>query len=78
MSFRSAPDTTMVRPTGTIMAPPTPCSTRIPTSSPTLVLTAQPTDARVKTVIAARKMSRFPRRRVSQPLSGISTARVSR
>ncbi len=74
----SAIDTTIVRPTGTIIAPPAPCSTRMATSSPRLVLAAQPTEASVNTAIAVRNTSRLPNRRVSQPLSGMSTARVSR
>ena len=66
------------RPTGTIIAPPTPCRTRIATSSARLVLSAHPSEASVKTAIAVRKMRRAPNRIVSQPLTGISTASVTR
>jgi len=78
MSSLAAVDSTMFRPTGTIIAPPAPCSTRIATSSPRLVLDAQPTEARVNSAIAVKNTGRFPYRLVSQPDSGISTARVSR
>ena len=66
------------RPTGTIIAPPTPCRTRITTSSARLVLSAQPSDASVKSTIAVRKIRRAPNRIVSQPLTGIRTASVTR
>ena len=78
MSSLAAGDSTMVRPTGTIIAAPAPCSTRIATSIPRFTLAAQPTDARVNSAIAVRNTTRFPYRLVSQPDSGISTARVSR
>ncbi|HEY2550919.1 MAG TPA: hypothetical protein VGI64_10110 [Streptosporangiaceae bacterium] len=39
---------------------------------------AQPTEASVNTTMAARNTTRMPSLRVSQPLSGISTASVSR
>ena len=69
---------TVRRPTGTIIAPPTPWSTLIATSSPRLELAAQPIDESVKMAIAARNTGRAPKRAVSHPLSGISTASVSR
>jgi len=78
MSPLSALDSTIIRPTGTIIAPPAPCSTRIATSMPRFTLAAQPTDARVNSVIAVRNTTRFPYLRVSQPDNGISTASVSR
>src|ERR1700733_5014443 len=77
-SSLAAREITIVRPTGTIIAPPAPCSTRIPTSMPRLTLAAQPIEARVNSAIAVRKITRLPSRRVSQPDSGISTASVSR
>ena len=43
---------TIIRPTGTIIAPPTPWSTRIATSSPKVWLAAQPSEASVNTAIA--------------------------
>jgi hypothetical protein len=60
MSSLAAVDSTMVRPTGTIIAPPAPCSTRMATSMPRLTLAAQPTDARVNSAIAVRKTTRLP------------------
>jgi len=74
----AAVETTMFRPTGTIIAPPTPWSTRMATSSPRLTLAAQPTEAKVNNAIAVRNTGRLPNRLVSQPLSGISRASVSR
>ncbi len=74
----SASATTISRPTGTIIAPPAPWSTRMATSVPRSVAAAQASEARVKTVMAVRKTRRAPKRAVSQPLSGISTASVSR
>jgi hypothetical protein len=78
MSSLAALDSTIIRPTGTIIAPPAPCSTRIATSSPSDPLAAQPMDAPVNSTIAVRNTTRFPSRLVSQPDSGMSTARVSR
>src|SRR5690606_38635444 len=78
MSDFSAVFSTAIRPTGTIIAPPTPCSTRMITSMVRLWLSAQPSEARVKITIADRKTGRVPYRRVSQLLSGISTASVIR
>jgi hypothetical protein len=65
-------------PTGTIMAPPTPCATRMRLSSARLVLAAQRTDATTKIAMAARNTRRAPKRRAIQPLSGMSAASVSR
>ncbi len=70
MSSLAAGDSTIVRPTGTIIAPPAPCSTRIATSMPRLTLAAQPTEARVNSAIAVRNTARFPYRRVSHPDRG--------
>ena len=60
MSSLAAGDSTMVRPTGTIIAPPAPCSTRIAMSIPRFTLAAQPTEASVNTAIAVRNTTRFP------------------
>src|SRR3954467_3135480 len=57
--FSASPKTT-IRPTGTISAPPTPCSTRSATRAPRLELGAQPSDAPVKMAIAARNTRRAP------------------
>ena len=66
------------RPTGTIMAPPAPWSTRITTSSEKLALPAHSSDARVKMTMAARNTLRVPSEATIHPLRGISTARVIR
>ncbi len=68
---------TTSRPTGTISAPPAPWSTRATVSIGRLVATAQPTEARVKIATAVVKIRRAPKRSVSQPLIGMSTATVS-
>jgi hypothetical protein len=78
MSCLSAFMSTVNRPTGTIIAPPTPCRTRSATSSPRLVLVAHSNDATVKITMAARNTFLAPSRAASHPLSGISTASVIR
>jgi hypothetical protein len=65
-------------PTGTIIAPPMPWSTRIATSIGSETLSAHPTDATVNTAIAAMNTGRMPNRSAVQPLAGINTATVSR
>ena len=69
---------TASRPTGTIMAPPTPCRMRIPTSIGSETLSAHPIDARVKIAMAAANTGRAPKRSATHPLAGMSTARVTR
>ena len=66
------------RPTGTIKAPPIPCTTRIATSIGSDTLAAHPTDARVNTAIAAMKTRRVPNRSAIHPLTGMRTATVTR
>ncbi len=53
---------TASRPTGTIIAPPTPCSTRIATSIGSDTLAAHPMDASVNTAMAATNTRRVPNR----------------
>ena len=65
-------------PTGTIIAPPAPWTIRQATSSPRLLLVAHSSDATVKITIAVRNTLRVPNRDTIHPLSGISTARVTR
>ena len=60
MSSLAAGVSTMLRPTGTIIAPPAPCSTRSATSVPRFALAAQPAEAAVNSAIAVRKITRFP------------------
>ena len=68
---------TTSRPTGTIIAPPMPCSTRVPVRLVRSTAAAQPTEARVKIATALKNTRRAPNRSASHPLTGISTARVS-
>ena len=56
----AARSNTTIRPTGTIIAPPAPWSTRIPTSTPKLWLAAQPREASVNTAIADTNTHRYP------------------
>src|SRR6185437_6082619 len=65
-------------PTGTIIAPPSPCRARNTTSSARSPLTAQRTDAPANNTTAASMTRRLPKRWVSQPLSGTNTATDSR
>ena len=65
------------RPTGTIIAPPTPWATRKATSSARLELAAQASDEAVNSAIADRNTGRAPQRAAIQPLRGMSTASVT-
>src|ERR1700754_2803815 len=65
------------RPTGTIIAPPAPCSTRVAVSIGRLVASAHPAEATVNITSAAMNTRRAPKRSASQPLIGMSTASVS-
>ena len=69
---------TASRPTGTIIAPPMPCSTRMPTSIGSDTLAAHPIEAIVKTAIAVMNTRRTPNRSAIHPVAGISTATVTR
>ncbi len=66
-----------MRPTGIIMAPPTPCRTRQATSISRLVDRPHNTEPRVKKPIAEAKTRRVPNRSAIQPLTGMNTARLS-
>ena len=68
----------MMRPTGTIMAPPMPCRARAATSPPSDPADPQATEPMVNTVIASRKMSLAPKRSAIQPLMGMNTVRLRR
>jgi hypothetical protein len=48
------------RPTGTIIAPPAPCSTRVATSIGRSAASAQPAEARVNTAMAVPNTRRAP------------------
>jgi hypothetical protein len=67
---------TVIRPTGTISAPPMPCTTRAAMSTGRSGLAAQASEAIVNRAIATSSTRRVPKRSASQPLSGISTATV--
>ena len=76
-SFGVARSTTR-RPTGTIIAPPMPCSTRSAVKSADRWRRRSSTDASVKITMAAANTRRAPKRSATQPLIGISTPSVSR
>ena len=65
-------------PTGTIMAPPAPCSTRLTVSIVRSWLSAHSSEAMVKTAMAAQKTRRAPTRSASHPLTGMPMATVMR
>ena len=66
------------RPTGTIMAPPMPCTMREATKSGSECAKPQAAEPKVKTTIAARNTVRAPNRSAAQPLKGMNTANDSR
>ena len=66
------------RPTGDIMAPPTPCSMRAATRKPSVGACAQAIEPTVNNAIAARNTVRDPKRSASRPLAGMNIASVSR
>ena len=69
---------TTMRPTGTIMAPPIPCTARQNTNSPSELEYAQPMEAAMNTVSASRNVVQAPTRSATQPLTGMNTARLTR
>ena len=75
--FGTARITTM-RPTGTIMAPPSPCTARQNTNCPSVPENAQPIDAAMNTASASLKVVHDPNRSATQPLTGMNTARLTR
>ena len=75
---RSPPRSTTRRPTGTINAPPMPCSTRQAHSSINEVDAAQSPEATVKITMAHTNTVREPSRSVIHPLNGITIARVTK
>ena len=68
----------MMRPTGTIIAPPMPCKARAATRPPSELAMPQASEPRVKTAIATLNTWREPKRSASQPLTGMKTVRLSR
>jgi len=77
-SWRSTDRVRTSLPTGTIIAPPTPCSSRAQTNSGSDCPKPQRIEPIMKTAMAERKISRAPQRSASQPLIGMKTARLSR
>ena len=66
------------RPTGTIIAPPMPCSRRAPTRKPSEWAAPHSIELAVNTAMAAANTERAPKRSATQPLTGMNTARLSR
>ena len=66
------------RPTGTIIAPPRPCSVRASTSCHTEVVKPHRMEPSTNTPIASRNTRRAPNRSATQPLIGMNTARLNR
>ncbi len=66
------------RPTGTIIAPPTPCRMRAATRKARSSARPHRIEPTVNTAIAARNTVRVPNRSAIQPLAGMNTARLSR
>ena len=77
MRERSVLRTTIMRPTGTISAPPIPCSTRAAVKEARPVAEPHSTEATVKITMALANTLRDPRRSATQPLTGMNTASVS-
>ena len=69
---------TTSRPTGTIMAPPMPCTTRAAVKPHSPSASPHSTEAAVNTPIALANTVRLPKRSAAQPLIGMNTASVSR
>jgi len=67
-----------MRPTGTIIAPPKPCTARAMIKPSSVSVKAQAKEASVKTAIASRNTCRAPKRSAIQPLIGIKTAKLKR
>ena len=83
LSARTSPALSIVRsstsrPTGTIIAPPIPCTKRPATSCPSPSLAAHPSEPSRNTAIAATKVRRAPNRSATQPLTGMNTASATR
>src|SRR4051812_10743740 len=66
------------RPTGVIMAPPTPCRMRAITKWVTEEDRAQPIEPTMNTAMAMENTARAPKRSAVQPLAGMNTASDSR
>lgn len=69
---------TTSRPTGTIIAPPRPCSVRAAVKAGRLPLAAHSSEDSVNTMIAAANTRRAPKRSAIQPLIGMNTVSATR
>ena len=78
MSFFATPRSSSNRPTGTIMAPPSPCSTRKATSSPSPCARPHSSDEQTKTTIASMKTRFAPKRSAIQAEKGMKTVSATR
>ncbi|MNV72858.1 hypothetical protein D3C71_1659750 [compost metagenome] len=76
-SFFSVVRNTAKRPTGTIIAPLIPCSTRAATKVSKLSLNPHINEDRLNSTIAELKTRREPKRSANQPLMGMNTATAS-
>ena len=77
-SFLSVVCSTISRPTGTIAAPPMPCSSRAAMKLHNPWLQAHSSDAKVNSAIAEVNTVRAPKRWANQPLIGMNTASAVR
>jgi hypothetical protein len=68
----------MSRPTGVIIAPPKPCSTRMTSIIGRLIEAPDRAEPAAKIAIAAQNTTRVPSRSAIQPLIGMNTARLNR
>ncbi|MNQ87919.1 hypothetical protein D3C85_1031620 [compost metagenome] len=64
------------RPTGSSMAPPTPCTTRAAVSTGSVGAQAHSSEPSTNRPMAVWKMVRVPKRSASQPEAGMTTAMV--
>ena len=69
---------TTSRPTGTIIAPPSPWATRMAVSWSRLEVAAHSAEDTVNTAMAVAKVLRAPKRSATQPLTGMKIPRASR
>ena len=67
----------MIRPTGTIIAPPTPCTKRASVKVAREFDAAHSSEPVTKMPIAVRKIVRAPNRSASHPHTGMNTPRPS-
>jgi hypothetical protein len=66
------------RPTGSIIAPPIPCTMRAKTRNPRLSARPHSTEPKVNSAMARLNTRRVPKRSAIQPLAGTNTATANR